>query len=87
MEYVTWLLKEKECSVCDCIDEKHGIKKVITSLGGNNLELVDGLQCDGDFEIYSSVDVRSAAYMVCGLVGETNDLVAITCIEAKASRD
>lgn len=67
--------------------KKHGIKRVITSPGGTNLEFTVGLQYDGGFELFSSVDERSAAYMACGMVGETSEPVAITCTESTASRD
>lgn len=67
--------------------KKHGIKRIITSPGGTNLELNAGLQFDGSFEMYSSVDERSAAYMACGMVGESKDAIAITCTEATASRN
>lgn len=66
---------------------KHGIKRAIISPGTTNLEFVAGLQYCGDFELYSSVDERSAAYMACGMAASTNEPVIITCTEATASRD
>ena len=67
--------------------KKHGIKKIIASPGTTNLELMASLQNDGDFEIYSCVDERSAAYMACGLATESHEPVVITCTEATASRN
>lgn len=66
---------------------KHGIKRAIISPGTTNVEFVAGLQYCGDFELYSSVDERSAAYMACGMAASTNEPVIITCTEATASRD
>lgn len=66
---------------------KHGIKTIIASPGTTNLEFVAGLQYNGEFEIFSSVDERSAAYMACGMVDVLNEPVVITCTEATASRD
>ena len=41
----------------------HGIKRVIASPGATNRTIVSSMQYDGYFEMYSSVDERSAAYM------------------------
>ena len=65
----------------------HKIKKIITSPGSTNHTLVKSLQNDCWFELYSSVDERSAAYMACGLCSESGEPVAITCTEATASRN
>lgn len=65
----------------------HGIKKVIASPGTTNLSLVASMQQDPYFEMYSSVDERSAAYMACGLAAESGEPVAITCTGATASRN
>lgn len=66
---------------------KHGIKRAIISPGTTNLEFAAGLQYCGEFELYSAVDERSAAYMACGMAASTNEPVIITCTEATASRD
>lgn len=65
----------------------HGIKKVIASPGSTNVCLVASLQSDPYFEIYSSVDERSAAYLACGLARESGEPVVISCTEATASRN
>lgn len=65
----------------------HSIKRVVASPGSTNVCLVYSLQNDPFFEIYSSVDERSAAYMACGMAAETGEPVAITCTEATASRN
>lgn len=66
---------------------KHGIKKAVISPGTTNLEFVAALQYNGQFQIYSSIDERSAAYMACGIAEESGEPVIISCTEATASRN
>ncbi len=66
---------------------EHGIKRVIVSPGGTHNEMVAGLQYNGNFEMYSTVDERGAAYMACGMAAETGEPVAIVCTESVASRN
>lgn len=65
----------------------HGIRKVVASPGTTNIQLVASMQYDSYFEMYSSVDERSAAYMACGLAAESGEPVIITCTGATASRN
>lgn len=65
----------------------HGIRKVIASPGTTNCTLVYSLQQDSFFEMFSSVDERSAAYMACGMAAESGEPVVITCTGATASRN
>lgn len=65
----------------------HNIKKVVVSPGTTNVCLVGSLQQDPFFEIYSSVDERSAAYMACGLAAESGEPVVLSCTGATASRN
>lgn len=65
----------------------NNIKKVIVSPGTTNIEFVASIQQDSYFEKYSCVDERSAAYMACGLAGESGEPIVITCTEATASRN
>ncbi len=67
--------------------KKHKIKKIVASPGTANMNFVYSVQQDGGFEIYSSVDERSAAYMACGLAEESGEAVALTCTGATASRN
>ena len=78
---------EKNILLILALLKKHGIKKVITSPGSTNHTLVKSMQNDPYFELYSSVDERSAAYMACGLCSESCEPVVITCTEATASRN
>ena len=42
---------------------------------------------DSWFEMYSSVDERSAAYMACGMAAESGEVVVLSCTGATASRN
>lgn len=48
---------------------------------------VVSVQSDPYFEVYSSVDERSAAYLACGLAAESGEPVVISCTGATASRN
>lgn len=65
----------------------YGIRKVIASPGTTNLTLVGSMQQDPWFEMYSSADERSAAYMACGLAAESGEPVVLSCTGATASRN
>lgn len=65
----------------------HGVKKIIASPGTTNIAIVGSMQHDPFFEIFSSVDERSAAYMACGMAAEQGEPVAIICTGATASRN
>lgn len=67
--------------------KQHGVKKVIASPGTTNIAIVGSMQHDDWFEMYSSVDERSAAYMACGLAAECGEPVVIICTGATASRN
>lgn len=65
----------------------HGIKKIVISPGATNVSLVASIQNDNYFELHSSVDERSAAYLACGLSEESGEPVALSCTGATASRN
>ena len=65
----------------------HNIKKVVVSPGATNITFVGSLQSDPFFELYSSVDERSAAYIACGLARESGEPVVLSCTGATASRN
>ncbi len=65
----------------------HGIRKIVASPGTTNMTFVASLQQDDFFEMYSSADERSAAYIACGLAAETGEPVVISCTGATASRN
>lgn len=78
---------ERNVQILIAILKANGIKKVIASPGTTNYTFVASIQQDSFFEIYSSVDERSAAYIACGLAAETEEPVVITCTGATASRN
>lgn len=78
---------EKHTQMLVALMKFHAIKKVIVSPGATNVCLVGTLQADSYFELYSSVDERSAAYIACGLARESGEPVALSCTGATASRN
>lgn len=78
---------EKGIQILISLLKAHNIKKIVTSPGGTNMMLNASLMYDGSFEMYSSVDERSAAYIACGLSEESGEPVMITCTGATASRN
>lgn len=78
---------EKNVQLLISLMKAHGIKKIVASPGATNISLVASLQSDHYFEMYSSVDERSAAYIACGLAAESGEPVALTCTAATASRN
>ena len=65
----------------------NGIKKIVASPGTTNITFVGSIQQDPWFEVYSSVDERSAAYIACGLAEQSGEPVVLTCTGATASRN
>lgn len=78
---------EKSQQIILALLKAYGIKKVVASAGSTNYTIVASMQHDPWFEMYSSVDERSAAYIACGLAQESGEPVVITCTEATASRN
>ncbi len=78
---------ERSIQILISLLKQHGIKKVIASPGTTNLTFVASIQQDPWFEIWSSVDERSAAYIACGMAAESGEPVVLTCTGATASRN
>lgn len=78
---------EKHTRILIALLKKHNIRKVVASPGTTNLTFLGSLQNDSYFEIYSSVDERSAAYIACGLARESGEPVVLSCTGATASRN
>lgn len=78
---------ERSQQIIIALLKAHGIRKVVASPGTTNLTLVGSMQQDPYFEMYSSVDERSAAYMACGLAAESGEPVVLSCTGATASRN
>lgn len=83
----TFYTSEKHTRILIALMKKHGVKKVIVSPGTSNIPLVGSLQNDPFFELYSSVDERSAAFIACGLAAESGEAVALSCTGSTASRN
>ncbi len=78
---------ERNVQILIYLLKEHGIKKIIISPGSTNMSFVWSVQQDGFFELYSSADERSAAYMACGMAEETGEAVVLSCTGATASRN
>ncbi len=78
---------EKNILILISLLKAHNIKKVVVSPGATNVTLVGSLMHDPFFEMYSSVDERSAAYMACGLAAQSGEPVMLSCTGATASRN
>lgn len=75
---------ERNIQMVIALMKAHNIHKVVASPGTTNITFVASIQDDPFFEIYSSVDERSAAYIACGLSEESGEAVALTCTGATA---
>jgi len=78
---------ERNIQILIAVLKANGVRKVVASPGTTNFSLVTSLQNDKWFEIYSSVDERSAAYIACGLAAESGEAVMLSCTGATASRN
>ena len=78
---------EKNIQILIALLKAHNIMKVVASPGATNMSLVASLQNDPWFEMYSSVDERSAAYMACGIAAESGEPVMLSCTGSTASRN
>lgn len=78
---------EKNVLILIALLKHHNIKKIVASPGTTNYTFVGSLQNDPFFEMYSSVDERSAAFIACGLAAESGEPVVLTCTGATASRN
>ena len=87
MEKVNGYTKNPNIQMLISLMQAHGVKRVIVSPGGTHNEIVVGLQYNGNFEMYSTVDERGAAYMAVGMAAESREPVAIICTESVASRN
>lgn len=64
--------------------KKHGIKKIVLSSGSRNIPFISAVEVDEDFECFSVVDERNAAFFGMGLAQESKELVAIACTSGTA---
>lgn len=78
---------ERNVQIVIALLKAHGIHRVIASPGTTNMTFVVSIQNDPWFQVWSSVDERSAAYLACGMASETGEPVVISCTGATASRN
>ena len=78
---------ERNVQIVIALLKAHGIHRVIASPGTTNMTFVVSIENDPWFQIWSSVDERSAAYLACGMAAETGAPVVISCTGATASRN
>lgn len=74
----------KNVQILVALLKEHQIKKIVISPGGNNIPIIHSLDIDSDFECYSVVDERSAAYFAMGLAQEANEVVGLVCTSGTA---
>lgn len=79
--------KERNAQIVLALLKARGIRKVVVSPGTTNIAIVGSVQNDPYFQVYSSVDERSAAYLACGLAAESGEPVVLSCTGATASRN
>lgn len=87
MEEQKFYTNERNVQIVISLLKAHGIRKIVVSPGTTNITLVASLMYDGGFELYSSADERSAAYLACGIASESGEPVALSCTGATASRN
>ena len=78
---------ERNVQIVIALLKAHGIHRVIASPGTTNMTFIVSIENDPWFQIWSSVDERSAAYLACGMAAETREPVVISCTGATASRN
>lgn len=78
---------ERNVQIVIALLKAHGIHRIIASPGTTNMTFIVSIENDPWFQIWSSVDERSAAYLACGMAAETGEPVVISCTGATASRN
>ena len=78
---------ERNVQIVIALLKAHGIRRIIASPGTTNMTFVVSVENDPWFQVWSSVDERSAAYLACGMAAETGEPVVISCTGATASRN
>lgn len=87
MESTLHYTTERNVQIVIGLLKAHGIHRVIASPGTTNMTFVVSIQHDPWFQVWSSVDERSAAYLACGMASETGEPVVLSCTGATASRN
>lgn len=87
MENKKYYTNERNVQIVIALLKAHDIHRVIVSPGTTNMTFVVSVENDPWFQLWSSVDERSAAYLACGMAAETGEPVVISCTGATASRN
>lgn len=87
MESKLHYTNERNVQIVIALLKAHGIKRVIASPGTTNMTFIASIQNDPWFQIWSSVDERSAAYLASGMASQTDEPVVLSCTGATASRN
>ena len=64
---------------------KHGVTKLVLSSGARNIPFVSTVETDPEFQCYSVVDERNAAFFALGLSQQLNEPVAMACTSGTAA--
>lgn len=62
----------------------YNVKKIVLSSGTRNIPFVSSVETDKNFECFSVVDERNAAFFGLGLAQQSNEYVAIACTSGTA---
>lgn len=65
--------------------KQYGVKKLVLSSGCRNIPFVSSVENDDDFECFSVIDERNAAFFGLGLSQESQEPVAIACTSGTAA--
>ena len=72
---------ERNVQIVIALLKAHGVHRVIASPGTTNMTFVVSIENDPWFQIWSSVDERSAAYLACGMAAETGSSLSLIALE------
>ena len=64
--------------------KKYGVKQIVISPGSRNAPLTISFCNDSDFETFSVVDERAAAFFALGLIQQSGSPVAVCCTSGSA---
>ena len=75
---------EKNVQILIALLKEYGINKVVLSPGGSDAPVVKSFEYDTDFECFSVVDERNAAYVAMGMAQELESPVVCVCTAGTA---
>ena len=75
----------ERCKLLVTLLKEYGIKHVVLSSGGRNVNLVRLFEAEPFFKTYSIIDERSAGFFAMGLALRLNETVAMCCTSGTAA--